>query len=495
MKRYTSLVATTALLATLILSGCKGFLDEYSQDTIVPTTTKDYSEILYGDAYFKEVALPYRYLDLLTDDVTCKINAEASQSEDKRKTGYGYYTWQDNPELSPTKVLNTDLTWLTLYEHILTANIILDALDDMKGTVEEKAQLEGEAHAIRLFAYFMLTNIYGEPYDPATASTAMGVPLNYHHYAEDVSFPRATVAEDYAEMEKDIQGAHEAFAKASGERNIFRWNHAATAVLASRVYLHMQQWDKVIEYADLALSLNGALRDLNTLPAPGSDEAKKFICKDNKEINYSYGFGNIEELINNYAYYFGPSDDLMSSFGKGDLRYNGEKGYFINTTKKNVAGWFAPPKWVITTDIVKTDMSEVTGTYGFAIRSAEAYLNRAEAYAMKGDLSRAMKDLNTLRRARITPEHATLATPATQDEVIRLIREERRREFCFEQLRWFDLRRQGMPELHHTYITGNGKEIGTEEYTLPAKSPKYVLPAPQVVRESDAVLGGGKTTK
>ena len=494
MKRYTTTTAVIALLSSLLLSGCKGFLDEYSQDTIVPTTAKDYSEILYGDAYFKEVTLPYRYLDLLTDDVVTMVNANSTQGDDQRRTGYGYYTWQDNPELSPTNVLNTDLTWLTLYEHILSANIILDAIDEMEGTTEEKAQLEGEAHAIRLFAYFMLTNIYGEPYDPATASTAVGVPLNYHHYAEDVSFPRATIAEDYAEMEKDIQGADEAFAKVSDERNIFRWNHAAIAVLASRVYLHMQQWDKVIEYADLALSLNGALRDLNTLPAPGSDEAKNFICKDNKEINYSYGFGIIPELSNVHPYYFGPSDGLMSSFGEGDLRYNGENGYFINTTKENVGGWLFP-KWVTTIKIVKTDMSEITGLYGFAIRSAEAYLNRAEAYAMKGDLSRAMKDLNTLRRARVTPEYAALETPGTQEEVVRLIWQERRREFCFEQLRWFDLRRQGMPELHHTYITGTDKETGTEEYTLPAKSPKYVLPVPHTVRISDAVLGGGKATK
>lgn len=494
MKRYTSLVATTALLATLILSGCKGFLDEYSQDTIVPTTAKDYSEILYGDAYFKEDVLPYRYLDLLTDDVMAYANTKSVQGEDQRRTAFGYFTWQDQPELSPTKVLNSDYTWLTLYQHILTSNIIINQIGEIKGTPEEVARLEGEAHAVRLFAYFMLTNIYGEPYDPATASTAMGVPLNYHHNAEDVSFPRATVAEDYAEMVKDIEGAMTAFAKADNEGTIYRWNAAATAVLASRVYLHMQDWDNVIKYADKALSLNGALHDLNKLPAPGRGKTKIFLGKENREINFSYGFGWIPELRTMHPFYYNASSDLLSIYSEGDLRYYEKKGYFINANKVNVGSfWF--PKYEYVMDIVKSGTKEDTHTYGFAIRSAEAYLNRAEAYAMKGDLSRAMKDLNTLRRARITPEHATLATPATQDEVIRLIREERRREFCFEQLRWFDLRRQGMPELHHTYITGNGKEIGTEEYTLPAKSPKYVLPAPQVVRESDAVLGGGKTTK
>ena len=353
MKRYTSLVATTALLATLILSGCKGFLDEYSQDTIVPTTAKDYSEILYGDAYFKEDALPYRYLDLLTDDVMAYANTKSVQGEDQRRTAFGYFTWQDQPELSPTKVLNSDYTWLTLYQHILTSNIIINQIGEIKRTPEEIARLEGEAHAVRLFAFFMLTNIYGEPYDPATASTAMGVPLNYHHYAEDVSFPRATVAEDYAEMVKDIEGAMTAFAKADNEGTIYRWNAAATAVLASRVYLHMQDWDSVVKYADQALSLNGALHDLNKLPAPGSDEAKIFLGKENREINYSYGFGWIPEFRTVHPFYFNASSDLLSIYSEGDLRYYDKKGYFINANKINVGSfWF--PKYEYVMDVVKS---------------------------------------------------------------------------------------------------------------------------------------------
>lgn len=480
---------SAALSLILLLTGCKGFLEEYSQDTVVPTSAKDYSEVLYGDAYYKEVSLPYQYIELMTDDVEAKINTESTQGEDQRRTAYGYFTWQQDPELSPTNVLNPDGSWVSLYSQILTANIVIDALETMTGTPDEKAQLEGEAHAVRLNAYFLLANLYGEPYDPATADRAKGVPINDHHYAEDANFPRATVAENYAEMTEAVEKAMDAFSRTKSPRNIFRWNAAAVAVLASRVYLHMQDWDNVIKYADEALRLNPALLDLNTLPAPGSDEALPFIRKDNREIDYSYGFNKIPELSTAHPFYFSASEDLLSQYEEGDLRYYDNKGYFINANRTNVGSWWFP-QWKYTIDIVKSDFSEDTRVYGFAIRSAEAYLNRAEAYAEKGEIDKALADLNTLRRARITPEHAQLAKPDSREEMIRMVRLERRRELCFELQRWFDLRRQGMPELHHTYITGRGEETGTEEYILQARSPRYVIPVPHNVLNSDAVLGG-----
>lgn len=492
MTHHILPVALTLGLAAL-LSSCSNFLEEFSQDNVIPTSTKDYSEILYGDAYFKDVALPYKYVELMTDDVEAQANDKAKQGEDQRRTAYGYFTWQANPELSPTNVLNSDQSWLTLYSHILTANVILNDLKEMSGSEAEKDQLEGEAYAVKLHSYFTLTNLYGEPYDPATAATAVGVPINNHHYSEDVNFPRATVAEDYAEMIKAIDGAMAAFAKVDQPKNIFRWNAAAVAVLASRVYLYMQDWDRTIRYATDALQRNPALYDLNTLGTPGETDSKRFLTRENREINYSYGFYRIPELSTVHPFYYSASKDLLSIYGEGDLRYYADKGFFINTNRMNVGSLFFP-KWVTTIDVVKSDLAETTRVYGFSIRSAEAYLNRAEAYAEKGELAKAMADINTLRKARVTPEHALLEQPATQEETLQLVREERRRELCFELHRWFDLRRQGMPELKHTYIAGNGEELTTEEYTLPARSPKYVLPIPHNVLNSDAVLGQGSTT-
>lgn len=42
----------------------------------------------------------------------------------------------------------------------------------MSGTAADKGSAQGPRHtAVRLNAYFYLTNLYAKPYDPATAAT------------------------------------------------------------------------------------------------------------------------------------------------------------------------------------------------------------------------------------------------------------------------------------------------------------------------------------
>lgn len=75
------------------------------------------------------------------------------------------------------------------------------------------------------------------------------------------------------------------------------------------------------------------------------------------------------------------------------------------------------------------------------------------------------------------------------DELIDAIRDERRKELCFEGHRWFDLRRYGVnsvrpfeKEIYHRSILYSNKTVTTEgEYVLkPYSQDKaaYVLPIP-----------------
>lgn len=477
-------------MATLLtLVSCQSFLDEYSQDERTPKTTTDFSEILFGEAYFRGNSLPFQYLELLTDDVTSVAQPSNKNGEDTRQDAYGYYTWQDAPEVSPAGRLNSDQTWAMLYHHILMANTVLANLETMQGTPEEKAQLEGEASAARLFAYFFLTNIYGQPYDPATAERALGVPINDHSYSEDANFPRASVARNYAEMVSCIERGMAAFAKAPAKRTTFRWNSTALAILASRVYLYMQDWDNAIKYADIAISQNPSLYDLNTKTKYNGDGKNAFISRNNREITFQYGFYQSFFLSTSNRYYFTASEDLMGTYGPGDLRFSGKSGEYIRINEKCTGGWFGIPKVCTTIIEAKKNGDDAeTGTYGYAIRTAEAYLNRAEAYAQKGDTKRAMADINHLREARVKPANALLPDPATQEELISLVRDERRRELCFEFHRWFDLRRWSRPAIVHSYITSSGEEEVRQEYRLEQNDPKYTLPIPQLVLNSDKVL-------
>ena len=89
----------------------------------------------------------------------------------------------------------------------------------------------------------------------------------------------------------------------------------------------------------------------------------------------------------------------------------------------------------------KYDRSEVRQRISdvFTLRLAEAYLNKAEACAMQaGKEADACEALNELRANRISGyEDETY----TGEGLVSEVRNERRKELCFEGQRWFDLRR------------------------------------------------------
>ena len=83
-------------------------------------------------------------------------------------------------------------------------------------------------------------------------------------------------------------------------------------------------------------------------------------------------------------------------------------------------------------------------------RLAEIYLNRAEAYAKKADVSGAVADLNMLLENRLmVPEGEDIGDflynegLITGDEIVDIVLKERRIELAFEGHRIFDLLRNG----------------------------------------------------
>lgn len=70
MKRYIRLLGVLLIL----FSSCSDFLEEKSQDLIIPKSVKDYREFLFGEAYIRDETQIHTYLDIMTDDVKMKIS-------------------------------------------------------------------------------------------------------------------------------------------------------------------------------------------------------------------------------------------------------------------------------------------------------------------------------------------------------------------------------------------------------------------------------------
>jgi hypothetical protein len=77
----------------------------------------------------------------------------------------------------------------------------------------------------------------------------------------------------------------------------------------------------------------------------------------------------------------------------------------------------------------------------FAIRFAEMYMIAAEAYFQLGDNASAATQINVLRKRAAKPGQETAMQISASDITLNFILDERAREFCGEQLRYYDLKR------------------------------------------------------
>ena len=162
---------------------------------------------------------------------------------------------------------------------------------------------------------------------------------------------------------------------------------------------------------------------------------------------------------------------MIESFEDGDLR---KEKYIAKEFNKDDKVFYEDSY----TTFGKYKLSatgEPSGSENFALsfRLGEAYLNLAEAAAHNNDESTALSALKPLLAKRYEPDKFVEPTGLTGDALKTFIKNERRKELCFEGQRWFDLRRYGMPQIIHRW--------GEQVYTLKQNDPSYTMPIPDAV--------------
>jgi len=106
----------------------------------------------------------------------------------------------------------------------------------------------------------------------------------------------------------------------------------------------------------------------------------------------------------------------------------------------------------------------------FVLRLSEMYLIAAEAYMMSGSTGLASQKLNELRAARAISGQSNALTSIEEGMVnsqnIDVILDERARELCGEQQRWFDLKRTGKLLERVKMYNGTAKNYIASYHTL-----------------------------
>lgn len=499
--------------ALLFLTGCGDFLEPDSQSEFVPKDASSFNEILLGEAYPRYDKSDLNiFLDLMSDDVTAAPYQKPQEGFDPDKF-LAAYTWQpdmyemmDNAGLSYAR---SDM-YLTYYEFIMGCNAVLDYVDDAPAEQhEEVAYVKAQAYALRGFMYFHLVNIFGKPYNVAPQSPGVPLKLNSGIEGDEDVLRRQSVEAVYTQILSDLKQSEELYRSLPESRqwkSDFRTSLPMVQLMLSRVYLYMENWEEAAKYAEAVMQdARFKLLDLNTIPLSKYDKDMEMEMTYYHEF-YSYAespetiwpYGNPTDMAGwgrDYPErdqnqrvmhsYFRASDELINSFEEGDLR---EERYIVHRTTTNypTSGASAPMpltygKLKVNSTTFKPISSQAT--FGRSLRLSEAYLNYAEAKAMlfkeKGDgngRTQALSALNTLRMKRFAADDFTVKDVQDADELVNFVREERRRELCFEDHRWYDLRRWGMKEIKHIWYESENTYM---TYTLNENDLLYTVPIPK----------------
>lgn len=508
-KIYTHTLKKISLLGLLLLTlwgttGCNSFLKEHSDDLAYIRTFDDLDKLLLGSCYmtvnprtplkYPNFYVPFiHYMADETEEIkgTTRYNPESNI----RTRIFGYYTWQKNVgyNFDGTTYYDESVDWLRFYNHISSINIVLQEAQEMQPTSPDETLLRrkilAEAHFLRAVYNFFLVNLYAEPYSEANRSKP-GIPLKTEHFIEDKKFTRSTLEEVYNQIIADLE---EAISLMSGvtQKSKYRASQESIELFLSRVYLFTQQWQKAADMADKVLATRSTLENLNAWP-----QEKFFHSIESPEMLFSMGGSLIYVHLASSAPVgrFQVSKELYDLYAKEDLRkaifFAREKskdvveGYYVHPIKQNPDGPY------------RSDVSEI-----FALRVAEAYLNKAEAAAMMGKEAEALDALNALLRTRTKVDAFSPLSGLSQEQLVQTVRDERRKELCFEGHRWFDLRRyrvsQPFPyrkELTNSYTVyvkeGKYRHMqATYVYTVPQEDDAaYVLPIPLEEKEINDVI-------
>lgn len=518
MKTFLKYIAVC--IGGIGLSSCNSYLKENSGDLLIPKNVMEYIPVLIGEGYPRSFNSDCEWFVLMTDDVEMGV---FEKDPSITKPTEGFDTWGGEGRQAFKWDIDieeklTDNFWEKRYANILGCNTIISQLPHMEYTELQTGKynyLAAQAYTLRAYHYFCLVNTYALPWSEANLDK-LGVVLRDSPEISSVPRERETIGNIYKFINGDLEKASEYFNKAESSANKHLISPAAFKLLKTRVDLFQEKWDDVISTGEEFIKDYPSIHDLNSeveskLGGINTSDPYIFDLSKNNEIIFTFGdasrFYSLISPYTTYAWSFGfrvsyphdssapgytdPNKPLISCYEDGDLR---RLAYFEKDIFK--AGWPTlgiPDEWEYHYNYPLKFRSSGSTGYHECWRTVEVFLNLAEAYARKApDVSQdAIKLLNRLRICRIKKtmyNDLTAGDFKNKQELVEFIWTERRCELCFEEaIRWWDLRRQGMPRLEHRLLTTNTMY---ETYILEQGGKNYTLAIPRSETSYNGAITG-----
>lgn len=450
MKRYRLIL----VIACLSLVCCKkSFLEIEPKSKLIARSTTDYDNLL------NNVFLMNTYLEdmvPLSDDVAA-LDKYFNTARFKIQE---LFKWAPDPYVDA----QVDAQFV-LVQQIYTFNKIINEVPgSLDGTAESKLAIQSEARAGRAWCYLMLINFYGKPYNATTAATDPGFPIITQADAAATSFSRATVQEVYDFIIKDLTESIPNIPLNPPARN--RVSRAAAECILAKTYVFMGGFVKAQPLFERALShlpnsFSVKFYDLNVSSTQGFPISNTESLMARFSSNGYQNYENTLLVTPKVAALFSPSDKRLAYY---TVKNTGNQPEFGPSKMLRRTGYSANTMWGITLP--------------------DIYLLMAECYARNEVLDKANEVLQTFREKRM-PKTDAVVNYTDKNALIKLIIDERKKEFAVQGLRWFDMRRlssdpifAGETAVHYVY-GADGTIVST--YTMDTKR-LTVRFSPQVMR-------------
>lgn len=438
MKKYIYTILVLAATAT----SCRKYVEIPQPGVRTLKYTTDYRYLLDNSQTFEG---SYSTPILSGDDTEY---TDPNQQNLIQTSWANAYTWSDYyvPETAG------DVDWEKMYNIIYNCNAVIDGvLKSEGGTDATKQELYAEALVHRANCYLTLVNLYSKQYNAATASTDLGVPLLL---TPDLfaSLKRPSVTAVYSQILDDLKRSVSALPGLPAYN--IRPSKAASYALLAKTYLNLRDFNNASLYADSTLKLQNTLLDLKAYSTAPGTIPKRLIDPEvilSKIVNGSY----TGIPISAYA---------LNLLGTNDLRYT----MFTRDGTAYFPSFKGRGNWRYTLNgefVIQTGPSV-----------PEVMLTKAECLARQGDAAGAMAVVNALRKKRFLDANYTALTATDGNAALKIVVDEREREFTGRGFRWFDQRRLN---LDASYAVTKTRVFKGVTYTLEPTSNRYVYPIGQ----------------
>mgnify|MGYP002624518835 CR=1 FL=1 len=528
LKSWPMCLAAVAALA----ASCSDLLDEMPDNRTELNSVANVKQLLTS-------AYP-----AVSASVICGLSADSFEDNNVVSPSasfsplYGWYddafAWDDMKNYTDAEYDSPSSFWEAHYMAIATCNHALQAIDGMladgTATESEVQSYRGEALVMRAYLHFCLVNVFSHAYKDSISSLAdMGIPyVTVPETTVFVDYDRSTVTETYSAIERDLLAGLPLIDDTAYDVPAYHMNKAAANAFAARFFLYKREWAKAERYATLALGGNPAsvLRGWANQTGTTIESKCAWYNNETQACNFMLQANNsllwrVVGVTNRYGIN-GVAEDVTTN-GAGPCWsshlpcYSGNI-YAAQDDRCGSYLFFADEYFE------STDKSAGIGkchVVGHPFTAEETLLCRAEARLYLGDVNGCISDLNTWAASKLCTmsldekrikdfyfagltgfvcdinvdkmgwSTADVAVAKQYKHVVDCILHFRHIETVYEGMRWYDVKRYGIPLTH---VVRQGGDTQNVTLTLDWNDPRRAIQIPNTVVAAGLAANGRTAT-